>query len=166
MVPRLLARLADDAGSAGAVGEWPASRLGYQESQVLAMSADGLTQTEIAAKLDITPASMRTHSLRARRKLGAATLTQAVVTWLRQLGRLTTGKGSPEGRLHSADATVAKNYLSEEELDHLNQLVSGFLDAAELRVRNHQTTTMAQCVELCSQYIMFTGGQPLQDRGR
>lgn len=166
MVPRLLARLADDAGSAGVVGEWPASRLGYQESQVLAMSADGLTQTEIAAKLDIAPASVRTHSLRARRKLGAATLTQAVVTWLRQLGWLTTGKGSPEGRLHSADATVAKNYLSEEELDHLNQLVSGFLDASELRVRNHQTTTMAQCVELCSQYIMFTGGQSLQDRGR
>lgn len=166
MIQRLLARLADDAGSAGAVGEWPASRLGYQESQVLAMSADGLTQNEIAAKLDITPASVRTHSLRARRKLGAATLTQAVVTWLRQLGRLTTGKGSPEGCVHSSDATVAKNYLSEEELDHLNQLVSGFLDAAELRVRNHQTTTMAQCVELCSQYIMFTGGQSLQDRGR
>lgn len=61
---------------------------------------------------------------------------------------------------------MAKNYLSEEELDHLNQLVSGFLDASELRVRNHQTTTMAQCVELCSQYIMFTGGQSLQDRGR
>lgn len=74
---------------------------------------------------------------------------------------LTTWKGSPEGRIHSSDVTVAKNYLSEEELSHLNQLVSGFLDAAELRVRNHQTTTMAQCIELCDQYIMFTGGQQL-----
>ncbi|KFI95253.1 virulence RhuM family protein [Bifidobacterium stellenboschense] len=79
---------------------------------------------------------------------------------------LTTWKGSPEGRIHSSDVTVAKNYLSEEELDHLNQLVSGFLDAAELRVRNHQTTTMAQCVELCNQYIMFTGGQALQGKGK
>lgn len=78
---------------------------------------------------------------------------------------LTTWKGSPEGRIHSSDVTVAKNYLSEEELSHLNQLVSGFLDAAELRVRNHQTTTMAQCIELCDQYIMFTGGQQLQGKG-
>lgn len=78
---------------------------------------------------------------------------------------LMTWKGAPEGRIHSSDVTVAKNYLNEEELEHLNQLVSGFLDAAELRVRNHQTTTMAQCIELCNQYIMFTGGRPLQGRG-
>lgn len=78
---------------------------------------------------------------------------------------LTTWKGAPEGKIHSSDVTVAKNYLSEEELQHLNQLVSGFLDAAELRVRNHQITTMAQCVEMCSQYIMFTGGQPLRGKG-
>lgn len=78
---------------------------------------------------------------------------------------LTTWKGSPEGRIHSSDVTIAKNYLSEDELSHLNQLVSGFLDAAELRVRNHQTTTMAECVELCNQYIMFTGGATLQGKG-
>lgn len=78
---------------------------------------------------------------------------------------LTTWKGSLEGRIHSSDVAVAKNYLSEEELSHLNQLVSGFLDAAELRVRNHQTTTMARCIELCDQYIMFTGGQQLQGKG-
>ena len=61
----------------------PVSQLSFQESQVLSMSAQGLTQGEIAAELDITPSSVRTHSLRARRKLGASTLTQAVVQWLR-----------------------------------------------------------------------------------
>lgn len=78
---------------------------------------------------------------------------------------LTSWKGSPEGRVHSADVTVAKNYLSQDEIDHLNQLVSGFLDAAELRVRNRQITTMSDCVALCDQYITFTGGQTLKDRG-
>lgn len=78
---------------------------------------------------------------------------------------LTSWKGSPEGRIHSSDVTVAKNYLSREEIEHLNQLVSGFLDAAELRVRNHQITTMADCVALCNQYITFTGGAVLNDRG-
>lgn len=85
---RLLAQTARSAGAgAGVAVASPASRLSFQESQVLAMSADGLTQNEIADRLDITPASVRTHSMRARRKLGAATLTQAVVTWLRQIGR-------------------------------------------------------------------------------
>lgn len=76
-----------------------------------------------------------------------------------------TWKGAPESRIHSSDVTIAKNYLNEDELSHLNQLVSGFLDAVELRVRNHQNTTMAQCAELCNQYILFTGGQSLQGRG-
>lgn len=79
---------------------------------------------------------------------------------------LTTWKGSPDGRIHSSDVTVAKNYLSEEEIKHLNQLVTGFLDAAELRVRNHQITTMAECAELCNQYIGFTGGKILPDLGK
>lgn len=60
---------------------------------------------------------------------------------------------------------MAKNYLSRDELDHLNQLVTGFLDAAELRVKNHQMTTMTDCVAMCEQYIAFTGGQVLTDRG-
>lgn len=78
---------------------------------------------------------------------------------------LTTWQGAPEGRIHSSDVTIAKNYLNENEINHLNQLVSSFLDAAELRVRNHQTTTMAQCADLCAQYIVFTGGKTLQGRG-
>ncbi|OZG62386.1 DNA-binding protein [Bifidobacterium lemurum] len=78
---------------------------------------------------------------------------------------LTSWKGSPAGKIHSSDVTIAKNYLSEDEITHLNQLVSGFLDAAELRVRNHQLTTMTECAELCNQYILFTGGQALEGLG-
>nr|WP_236632728.1 RhuM family protein [Bifidobacterium xylocopae] len=44
--------------------------------------------------------------------------------------------------------------------------MSGFLDAAELRVRNHTITTMSECVALCDQYIGLTGGQLLEGRGR
>ncbi|WEV64370.1 virulence RhuM family protein [Bifidobacterium sp. ESL0732] len=79
---------------------------------------------------------------------------------------LTSWKGSPDGRIHSSDVTVAKNYLSRDEIDHLNQLVSGFLDAAELRVRNHTITTMADCATLCEQYISLTGGKTLESKGR
>lgn len=37
-----------------------------------------------------------------------------------------------ENALHWKDAKVAKNYLSEEELDTLNRIVSMYLDFAEL----------------------------------
>lgn len=37
---------------------------------------------------------------------------------------LTSWKGGPEGRIHSSDVTVAKNYLSEDEIRQLNRLVT------------------------------------------
>ncbi|MFT9008952.1 MAG: RhuM family protein [Bifidobacterium sp.] len=78
---------------------------------------------------------------------------------------LTTWKGFPEGRIHTSDVTVAKNYLVQQELDRLNRLSSGFLDAIETRIENRQTTTMSECVRLVNQYIEFTGGTVLQGRG-
>ncbi len=78
---------------------------------------------------------------------------------------LTTWKGAPEGRIHSSDVTIAKNYLSEEELTKLNRLVSGFLDAIEQRVENRMTTTMAECVQVCDQYLAFTGNPILSGKG-
>ncbi len=78
---------------------------------------------------------------------------------------LTSWKGSPEGRIHSSDVTIAKNYLTEDELSRLNRLVSGFLDTVEARVENHQLTTMQECVQLCNQYIQLTGGQVLDGKG-
>lgn len=78
---------------------------------------------------------------------------------------LTSWKGSPTGRIHSSDVTVAKNYLDHKELDRLNRLSSGFLDAIEARIENRQTTSMAECIGLVNQYIEFTGGSVLQGRG-
>lgn len=60
----------------------PVDSLSHQEAQVLSLSAAGLTQNEIADHLIISAASVRTHSSRARRKLNATTLIQAVVTWV------------------------------------------------------------------------------------
>ncbi|WP_055426820.1 response regulator transcription factor [Bifidobacterium aesculapii] len=56
--------------------------LSRQESQVLELASLGFTQSEIAARLGISAASVRTHSSRARTKLDARTLVQAVVKWL------------------------------------------------------------------------------------
>lgn len=44
---------------------------------------------------------------------------------------LTTWADAPEGKIRKSDVTVAKNYLSEEELGQLNRMVSAYLDFAE-----------------------------------
>lgn len=45
-------------------------------------------------------------------------------------------------RLLKSDVTVAKNYLTEPELQRLNRLVSAYFDAAEFRAMNHEPTRM------------------------
>jgi hypothetical protein len=78
---------------------------------------------------------------------------------------LTNWKSGPEGRIYSYDATVAKNYLTHEEIDRLNTLTTGLLDAVEARAQSHTLTTMSECVTLVDQYIELTGGQVLVGKG-
>ncbi len=52
---------------------------------------------------------------------------------------LTNWKGS---RVRKADVIVAKNYLTQDEIDTLNRLVVIFLELAELRVKNKGTLTL------------------------
>lgn len=52
---------------------------------------------------------------------------------------LTTFKGS---RVRKEDIFIAKNYLTEKEIDTLNRLVSLFLDTAELRIQNEEILTL------------------------
>lgn len=44
---------------------------------------------------------------------------------------LTTWENSPDGKILKADVTVARNYLSQEELSFMERLVSMYLDYAE-----------------------------------
>ena len=46
---------------------------------------------------------------------------------------LTTWEGAPNGKIVKADVTVAKNYLSEEEMRYLERIVTLYLDYAELQ---------------------------------
>lgn len=48
---------------------------------------------------------------------------------------LKTWKNAPDGKILETDVTVAKNYLSEEELKKLNSLMSMYLDFAERQVK-------------------------------
>ena len=55
--------------------------------------------------------------------------------------------------MRKSDILVAKNYLTEDEIDTLNRLVVIFLETAELRAKNRQETRMAFWKENVDQII-------------
>ncbi len=78
---------------------------------------------------------------------------------------LTSWKGSPDGPIHSSDVTVAKNYLTEKEINDLNRLVTMFLDTAEMRAERQQLTSMEDCVALLDGFLTFNGREVLKGLG-
>ena len=44
---------------------------------------------------------------------------------------LTTWEGSPHSKIHKPDVVIAKNYLTDFELEQLERMVSSYLDFAE-----------------------------------
>ena len=69
-------------------------------------------------------------------------------------------KGWPTSRVRKTDIVVAKNYLTEDELDTLNRLVVIFLETAELRAKGKQETRMAFWKQNVDQ-IVTSNGFPL-----
>ena len=67
--------------------------------------------------------------------------------------------------VRKADIIVAKNYLTEDELDTLNRLVVIFLETAELRAKNRQETRMAYWKQNVDQIISSNGFPLLNHAG-
>lgn len=68
---------------------------------------------------------------------------------------LTTWKNAPAGPVRKADVTVAKNYLSRDELDQLNRIVSMYLDFAEDQARRKKPMHMVDWVGKLDAFLQF-----------
>ncbi|KKP31196.1 MAG: cell filamentation protein Fic [Candidatus Staskawiczbacteria bacterium RIFOXYB2_FULL_32_9] len=79
---------------------------------------------------------------------------------------LTNWKYSPKGVIRKPDIEIAKNYLSERELDGLNRIVSMYLDYAELQAQNKVVMNMKDWVEKLNAFLKFNQKQILQDGGK
>ena len=55
---------------------------------------------------------------------------------------LTTWADAPDGKIKKSDVTVAKNYLSQDEMKQLNRMVTAYLDFAENMTLRHIPLTM------------------------
>lgn len=79
---------------------------------------------------------------------------------------LTTWKNAPDGRIIKSDVTIAKNYLSEKEVDSLNRLSNAFIDIAEQRAEDHILMSMTDWAYLLQKYINLNSRPVLPNTGR
>ena len=64
------------------------------------------------------------------------------------------------------EVRIAKNYLSIEELEKLNRLVSAYFELAELRAMNRQTMNMADHIKALDKLLGDYGEGVLSDSGK
>lgn len=72
---------------------------------------------------------------------------------------LTTWQDVPDGKIYKSDVSIAKNYLTEEELGQLNRMVTSYLDFAENMAQRHIPLTMQDWETRLNRFIeMFEYG--------
>lgn len=77
------------------------------------------------------------------------------------------GLTSWEGKqIKRSDTEIAKNYLTQTELDALNKIVSAYLDIAEVRALAHEPMYMKDWLETIDEYLKMTRRDILTTKGR
>ena len=79
---------------------------------------------------------------------------------------LTTWADAPEGKIKKSDVTVAKNYLSQDEMKQLNRMVTAYLDFAESMTLRHIPLTMQDWEKRLNSFIEMFDYGILQDAGK
>ena len=79
---------------------------------------------------------------------------------------LETWEGSPNSKIHKYDVSVAKNYLSEDELRKLSRLVSSYLDMAELQAERQIPMTMEDWEKRLNEFLKLMDYGILQGNGK
>lgn len=79
---------------------------------------------------------------------------------------LTTWADAPDGKIKKSDVTIAKNYLSEDEMKQLNRMVTAYLDFAESMTLRHIPLTMQDWEKRLNGFIEMFDYGILKDAGK
>ena len=79
---------------------------------------------------------------------------------------LTTWADAPDGKIKKSDVTIAKNYLSQNEMKQLNRMVTAYLDFAENMTLRHIPLTMEDWEKRLNSFIEMFDYGILQDAGK
>lgn len=79
---------------------------------------------------------------------------------------LTSWKNAPDSKILKTDVTIAKNYLSQEELSSLGRIVNAYLDLAEERTKRNIPMTMEDWAKRLDIFLEFDDREILKDSGK
>jgi len=79
---------------------------------------------------------------------------------------LTSWEKSPDGKIVKTDVSIAKNYLTETELESLGRIVNAYLDLAEDRAKRHIPMTMEDWSKRLDRFLEADDREILQNSGK
>lgn len=79
---------------------------------------------------------------------------------------LTSWKNSPDGKIIKTDVSIAKNYLTKDEIEALGRIVNAYLDLAEGRAKRKIPMTMQDWAKRLDLFLEYDDRAILQDAGK
>ena len=79
---------------------------------------------------------------------------------------LTSWEGSPDTKIRKSDVSIAKNYLSKDELHSLELIVSGYLDFAEMQANRNIPMTMEDWAKHLDRILIANEQEILTNAGK
>ncbi len=79
---------------------------------------------------------------------------------------LSSWKNSPDGKILKTDVTIAKNYLTKDELESLGRIVNAYLDLAEERAKRKIPMTMEDWAKRLDLFLEYDDREVLKDAGK
>ena len=74
-------------------------------------------------------------------------------------------KNAPLGKIRKSDISVAKNYLSADELDSYNRIVEMYLNFAEFQAKNKKTMTQNNWIKKLDDFLNLNEKEILNNNG-
>lgn len=78
---------------------------------------------------------------------------------------LKTWEHAPKGRILKRDAMVAKNYLTESQIQQLERLINAFFDYIELQIERRNAFTMEEFANSVAKFLNFNDYKVLSNKG-
>jgi hypothetical protein len=79
---------------------------------------------------------------------------------------LTTWTRAPKGNILKSDVTIAKNYLDQQHIAELNQIVSAYLDLAENRAKRGIVMNMNDWIQFLHRFLELSNYPILTHKGK
>lgn len=138
-------------------------RMAYQKiTDIYATSIDYSHRTEITKEFFATVQNKLHFAITVQ--TAAEIVSRRVRNTKPHMG-LTSWRRGPKGKIMPSDVVIAKNYLEKGELQHLNRIVSLYLDYAELQAVRRKPMYMKDWIEKLNAFLKFSEYEILTNAG-